>query len=165
MYGNDNCAEPWNTLSIVVGWTYLVAWSASFFPQAIENYQRKSVAGFSIEFAMLNPSGFFFYTLYSVGGRIDGSQLGTGKVAWNDLAFAILAFSMSSVQLVQVFMYDRGTQGNIQWWVIIFLSVLFAAVFGTFIAEAAGAQISTSWDTLLVAGYAKAAITFVKYCP
>jgi hypothetical protein len=88
---------------------------------------------------MLNPSGFFFYTLYSVGGRIDGNQLGTGKVAWNDLCFAILAFSMSSVQLVQVFMYDRGTQGNIQWWVIIFLSVLFAAVGGTFIAEAAGA--------------------------
>lgn len=62
-------------------------------------------------------------------------------------------------------MYDRGTQGNYQLWVIIFLICLFAAVGGTFIAEAAGAEISESWDTLLVAGYAKAAITFVKYCP
>jgi len=72
---------------------------------------------------------------------------------------------MSSVQLVQVFIYDRGTQGDIQYWVIFFLIFLFAAVFGTFIAEAAGAHISTNWDTLLVAGYAKAAITFVKYVP
>jgi cystinosin len=90
------CREPWNTISIIVGWTYLVAWSASFFPQAIENYQRKSVAGFSVAFAMLNPSGFFFYTFYSVGGTID-STLGTGVVRWNDLCFAILAFTMSSV--------------------------------------------------------------------
>jgi len=34
----STCQEPWNTISIIVGWTYLVAWSASFFPQAIENY-------------------------------------------------------------------------------------------------------------------------------
>ena len=36
--GVEKCVEPWNTISIIVGWTYLVAWSASFFPQAIENY-------------------------------------------------------------------------------------------------------------------------------
>jgi hypothetical protein len=72
---------------------------------------------------------------------------------------------MSSVQLVQVFMYDRGSQGSINILIIIFLIVLFTAVGGDFIAEAAGADISNSWDTLLVAGYAKAAITFVKYCP
>ena len=71
------------------------------------------MAGFSIAFAVLNPSGFFFYTLYNVGGAVDGAQLGTGIVAWNDLVFAIIAFSMSSVQLVQCFIYDRGSQGDI----------------------------------------------------
>ena len=40
----------------------------------------KSVAGFSLEFALLNPSGFFFYSVYSVGGRVD-SELGTGDVS------------------------------------------------------------------------------------
>ena len=69
----------WYTVSKVIGWTYFVAWSASFFPQAIENYHRKSVAGFSIEFALLNPSGFFFYTLYNTAGSID-PMLGTGIV-------------------------------------------------------------------------------------
>ena len=54
------------------------------------------MAGFSIEFALLNPSGFFFYLFYCVGGTID-PFLGTGEVRWNDLSFAILAFTMSSI--------------------------------------------------------------------
>ena len=91
--------QAWKDISFTIGWIYLVAWSFSFFPQAIENYQRKSVAGFSIEFALLNPSGFFFYVFYSTGGTVD-KYLGTGEVRWNDLIFAILAFSMSCVQLV-----------------------------------------------------------------
>jgi hypothetical protein len=38
------------------------------------------VAGFSTEFALMNPSGFFFYSLYSVGGSVD-PFLGTGDVS------------------------------------------------------------------------------------
>jgi hypothetical protein len=38
-----------------------------------------SVAGFSVEFALLNPQGFFFYSLYSVAGFID-SDIGAGTV-------------------------------------------------------------------------------------
>ena len=99
--------QNWETLSSIVGWLYLLSWSISFFPQAIENYRRQSVAGFSVLFALLNPTGFFFYLYYSLGGTIN-PFLGTGEVRWNDLGFAVLAFSMSSVQLVQCFMYDRG---------------------------------------------------------
>ena len=39
-----------------------------------------SVGGFSLEFALLNPSGFFFYSVYSVGGRVN-PNLGTGDVS------------------------------------------------------------------------------------
>lgn len=39
-----------------------------------------SVAGFSLEYACLNPSGYFFYSVYSVGGSID-PFLGTGEVS------------------------------------------------------------------------------------
>ena len=39
-----------------------------------------SVGGFSLEFALLNPSGFFFYSVYSVGGRVN-PNLGTGSVS------------------------------------------------------------------------------------
>ena len=69
----------WQTLSNIIGWMYFTAWSLSFYPQAILNYQTKSVAGFSTEFALMNPSGFFFYSLYSVGGSVD-PFLGTGDV-------------------------------------------------------------------------------------
>ena len=72
-------AETLEVLSIIVGWIYFFAWSFSFYPQTIENYRRKSVAGFSIEFAILNVSGFYFYSVYSVGGSIYG-KVGTGDV-------------------------------------------------------------------------------------
>ena len=39
-----------------------------------------SVAGFSVEFALMNPSGFFFYSVYSVAGSVD-PYLGTGTVS------------------------------------------------------------------------------------
>ncbi len=38
-----------------------------------------SVAGFSVDFALLNPCGFLFYSLYSVAGFID-YNIGAGKV-------------------------------------------------------------------------------------
>ena len=92
-------------ISNVIGWGYILAWSFSFYPQAIQNYYRKSVGGFSLEFALLNPSGFFFYATYSIGGRVD-NYLGTGTVTNQDLIFAMHAFALSSVQLAQIFMYD-----------------------------------------------------------
>ena len=66
--------------SDIIGWMYFFAWSASFYPQSIENYKKKNVGGFSLEFALLNPSGFFFYATYSVAGRVN-SGLGTGTVS------------------------------------------------------------------------------------
>jgi len=54
------------------------------------------VAGFSIEFAAMNPTGFYFYSFYSVAGTVD-NYLGTGYVAPNDLVFALHAFALSSV--------------------------------------------------------------------
>ncbi len=35
--------------------------------------------GFSVEFATLNPQGFFFYSLYMVAGYID-PKIGAGSV-------------------------------------------------------------------------------------
>ena len=55
--------EFWQTTSKTIGWLYFFAWSLSFYPQAILNYNTKSVAGFTLEFATMNPCGFFFYSL------------------------------------------------------------------------------------------------------
>ena len=47
----------------------------------------------------------------------------------------------------------------------VFLAFLYVGVFTDFIVEVSGHPIRNSWDTFLVMGYAKAAITFVKYTP
>ena len=49
---------------------------------------------------------------------------------------------------------------------MIFLICLCLGVATTFTIEASGHPIlNTNFDTLLIAGYAKCAISFVKYCP
>jgi cystinosin len=50
--------------------------------------------------------------------------------------------------------------------VVAFLIFLYVCVFTTFMVEVCGHPITDlHWDTFLVAGYAKAAITLVKYMP
>ena len=56
-------------------------------------------------------------------------------------------------------MYERGEQGNINWWVVVFLGTLYFAFFLT----VCNFQITA--NSFMVAGYAKASITFVKYMP
>ena len=152
--------------SIAWGWIYLISWTVSFYPQAILNWQKKSVAGFSIEFAILNVWGFFFYSLYSVGGYIY-SHLGTGVVDLNDLLFAVHAYLISSIHLSQVFIYDRGNQTTFAIWVVLLLIVEWIVIFALFMLEGV---IGVTWlpnsaNTFRMAGYWKALITLLKYWP
>ena len=63
-------------------------------------------------------------------------------------------------------MYDRGKQGQVNKFVVSFLMFLWLCVLTTFTYEASGHPIKNlSWDTFLVMGYAKCAITLVKYVP
>lgn len=50
-------------LSYFIGWVYFLAWSASFYPQAILNWRRKSVQGLSMDFIHLNVLGFLCYAV------------------------------------------------------------------------------------------------------
>jgi cystinosin len=158
--------EYLQTLSTIVGWTYFIAWSVSFYPQCFLNYRRKSVDGFSIEFAILNVSGFFFYSMYSVGGFIY-PNLGTGTIQPNDLFFALHAFCIGSVQLTQVFIYDRGKQKTFQTWAVYLLVIEWTVFITLFVLEGllGVRDIPSSANTFKIAGYAKALITLFKYCP
>ncbi|CAG2106883.1 unnamed protein product, partial [Medioppia subpectinata] len=60
-------AQALATLAEVVGWIYFVIWSASFWPQNISNFRRKSVIGYNLDFAALNVTGFLFYSIYNSG--------------------------------------------------------------------------------------------------
>jgi len=63
-------------------------------------------------------------------------------------------------------MYDRGTQTKINILIVLFLIFLWLCSLTTYIFEISVHEIyDLNWDTFLVMGYCKAAITFVKYVP
>ena len=131
----------------------------------MQNYLTKSVAGFSIEFALLNPAGFYLYTIYNLQGLMD-SQIGeTGSIDTNDVVFGIHAFMLASIQLTQTFMYDRGKQSTNWFWVsfLIFEFHLVVILYGIEVAKPVAT--SQDWFTIRMCGYFKAAITFIKYMP
>jgi hypothetical protein len=93
------------------------------------------VAGFSVEFSMLNPAGFYLYSLYNMQGLVN-SQIGeTGQIDINDVFFGIHAFCLSSLQFTQIFMYDRGKQKQVNWLIVLFLLIEFGSVVALFIVE------------------------------
>ena len=129
---------------------------------------NKSCAGFSVEFAMMNPVGFYFYTVYTLQGVVNNKIGNTGAIDPNDIVFAVHAFLLSTVQLTQVFIYTTGKnqKGSVNWYVVAFLLVQFViigAVFGVELHEPM--SLDQSYGTIRMAGYCKAAITFVKYVP
>lgn len=125
------------------------------------NWRKKSVAGFSLEFALLNVSGFFFYSLYSVGGFVY-PHLGTGKIEPNDLVFALHAFLLSSVQFSQAFIYERGKQKNFALWAVVLLIVEWITLLVVFLLEGIIniGLLPIAFNSFRVAGYNKAVITF-----
>lgn len=54
------------TLSSVIGWTYMLCWTASFYPQFILNIRRRTTVGFSIDFALLNILGMTSYAIHNL---------------------------------------------------------------------------------------------------
>ena len=154
-------------MSSILGWGYFLIWSLSFYPQVWINYKFESCEGLSIEYALLNPSGYLFYTIYSLQGTVDEEIGDTGEIETNDLIFAVHGFFLSSFIFSQALIYPRGKlQSKISWWVIILLVLewlLVLILFGIEIYDPT--LISQSWSTIRMCGYAKALITLVKYMP
>ena len=85
--------EPFSSL---LGWSYFVCWSVSFWPQIVLNWQRKSVAGMSFDYVWMNLVGFsclllFNACLYASPTQQESYKARYGKanlVAINDVFFA-----------------------------------------------------------------------------
>lgn len=114
-------AEWADILSTICGVIYSFSWNISFYPQVWENYKLKSVAGFSLEYALLNPSGYFFYSIYCASGFID-PLVGSGTVDWSDLFFATHGLALSTTCFVQCLIYSRGKENaKFKLWVVLLL--------------------------------------------
>ena len=46
-----------NVLSGLFGWVYFFAWSASFYPQPLLNWRRRSTTGTTVDFPFINVLG------------------------------------------------------------------------------------------------------------
>ena len=53
-------------LSLMIGWTYFLCWSLSYYPQIVQNWRRRSVVGLSFDWLSLNMSGHICYCLFNV---------------------------------------------------------------------------------------------------
>jgi len=165
-----------DTLSTLFGWIYFVAWSVSFYPQVVLNFRRKSVQGLRIEYTLYNEVGFFCYSWYVIANyRAQQEYHLTESFYVNDIAFAVHAFVLTTVQLVQIFWYRHTIDGPPG---VVYSVILTVAFVAQLIAAAAGALPWVSdtraggtyfWDgAYCLAAYcslAKVIITAVKYVP
>ncbi|GAA6000009.1 hypothetical protein JCM10207_006011 [Rhodosporidiobolus poonsookiae] len=156
-----------------LGWIYTAAWSASFYPQFILNWRRKSITGLSIDFLALNPLGFACYTVFNVAlfasstvrkqyaSRHDGHY---PQVQPNDLAFSSHALLISLLTLLQSLLYKRDANqrlSNYNRGVLAVFTLGIAVL--TFLAASTDAL---QWlDLVLLLSYIKLYISFAKYVP
>lgn len=163
------------SVSNILGYTYFVAWSISFYPQIILNYKRKKTEGLSVDLCILVVYGFIAYTAFncamfwSENIREEYSQRyhgGDVLVQSNDVAFSVHALIMSSVTLWQIAYYDGFRKRPASMYTIVFVAATFFigtfyAVFITFIDEG----FFTWINFLYLLSYLKIIITCIKYVP
>lgn len=152
-------------LSNMCGVIYSLSWNLSFYPQMYTNYKLKSVAGFSLEYALLNPTGYVFYTIYCATGFIN-PNLGSGTVSWSDLFFSCHSLAMSFAHLIQTLIYSRGEKNkNFKLWIIILLVCEYIVFIVFYALEVSRHNLPPGANVINMCGYLKAVITFVKYTP
>ena len=112
-------ARTLERVSNLVGWTYFVMWSVSFWPQVLINFSRKSVQGLSFDFVGLNLVGFACYSTYNcalyfspaVQAKYKARHNSTSvPVQANDVFFGLHAVGVTLLTLAQMAMYRSASQ-------------------------------------------------------
>ncbi|KAL3046934.1 hypothetical protein OYC64_021203 [Pagothenia borchgrevinki] len=163
-----------NILSIisqVIGWIYFVAWSVSFYPQAWENFRRKSVVGLNFDFLALNLTGFIAYSVFNIGlfwvpyikeELLKSNPNGINPVSANDVFFSLHAVVFCVVYISQAAVYERGGQKVSRTAYFLLVVGWTFALVSLFLAVAK----QITWlDYLYYFSYIKLAVTLIKYVP
>ncbi|KAL4898179.1 PQ loop repeat-domain-containing protein [Aspergillus ambiguus] len=173
-------------LSRLLGWIYTFCWSASFYPQPISNWRRRSTTGLAIDFPTINVLGFVCYTAYTsaflwspvirsqYAARHPLSQEPT--VRFNDFAFAIHAVVLSAIVYSQFWPFIWGFKvsrfqrvskpvAGLFWGSILAVAIVSWIVLAK--SPSKGYDPSTwAWiDVIYALSYVKLVITVVKYVP
>ncbi|KAI9367483.1 PQ loop repeat-domain-containing protein [Aspergillus egyptiacus] len=173
-------------LSRLLGWIYTFCWSASFYPQPIDNYRRKATTGLAIDFPTINVLGFVCYTIYTsaflyspvirhqYAARHPLSEEAT--VRFNDFAFALHAVVLSGLVYTQFWPQIWGFKvsrhqrvspqiAGVFWGSLVAVAVVVCIVLAK--SPDDGYEPSTwAWiDVVYTLSYVKLVITVVKYVP
>ena len=170
---NASFAEPYRHLSAVLGWTYFVMWSVSFWPQIFINWRRRNVSGLSFDFVALNLLGFSCYSAYncallwndSVRATYVGEYGSLPGVQLNDVMFGLHAVFATLITLAQMAAWRDAAEAQqaVSRPAVALLAALLLAV-AVAGALAATGRIS-SVQCLLAMSYVKLTISLTKYFP
>ncbi|EAU37485.1 conserved hypothetical protein [Aspergillus terreus NIH2624] len=161
-------------------------WSASFYPQPISNYRRRSTTGLAIDFPTINVLGFVCYTAYTsafLWSPVIRSQYAARHpvspeptVRFNDFAFAIHAVVLSAIVYSQFWPFIWGFKvsrfqrvskpvAGLFWGSILAVAVVSWIVLAK--SPNNGYDPFTwAWiDVIYALSYVKLVITVVKYVP
>lgn len=180
-------------VSALLGWSYTCLWSLSFWPQTINNYRRKSVTGFSQDFAHLNLLGFTSYATYNLAFLVsktiqeqyrDRHAGHSHVVRWNDAAFAVHAAVLGAAQVAQSWFYAppgsrQSHSARLSRFAIVSLSVLSLLIVAAVVVawtnddghQSEGSAdapklVEVQWlDVVNLLSYVKLYVTLVKYLP
>ncbi|XP_030640621.1 cystinosin [Chanos chanos] len=155
----------------IIGWIYFLAWSVSFYPQAYENWRRKSVVGLNFDFLALNLTGFIAYSVFNVGlfwvpyikeEFLKNDPNGVNPVDANDVFFSLHAVVLTLVYICQCFMYERGDQKVSK---VAILLLVIGWTFALVTLFVTLAKVITWLQYLYYFSYIKLGVTLVKYIP
>ncbi|KAI5856960.1 L-cystine transporter [Tricharina praecox] len=173
--------DQWTVLahavSRVLGWSYVLCWGISFYPQLLSNIKRRSVTGLALDYFVLNVVGFACYTVSCIAflffpvvrkeyaDRHPDAPEPT--VRGNDLAFAAHALVISMITLSQFWTslwgYERHPTQKMSRPMKAFVAGCFAVV-----GISCACVDSDSWgwiDVVYTLTTLKLAISLLKYTP
>ncbi|KAJ1352129.1 Cystinosin [Parelaphostrongylus tenuis] len=158
-------------LVVIVGWSYFLAWSISFYPQIFLNFRRRSVVGLNFDFLLLNVIGFAAYSAYNLFMYFDDNVQKQYEqehphspipVLLNDVFFAVHALIACIFTAAQCFFYERGNQRISLTCLVISTSMIMIAFGGGFIT---GLDIINMLQYVTSLSYIKMFVTLLKYIP
>ncbi|KAI1299761.1 putative cystinosin [Xylaria venustula] len=170
-------------ISAVIGYTYTMLWTASFYPQFILNIQRKTTQGFSPDFTLLNVLGMSSYAIHNCvlafsplvreqfAQRHPSSP--SPMVQLNDVAYAVHGALITTVIYTQFYprlwsfkqvdgQKTRPGVGSL----LIFWGCIVLVACGSLVVLFRPTSQSWEWlDVIYLLGTVKAVLTVVKYTP
>ncbi|SNX86827.1 related to cystinosin [Melanopsichium pennsylvanicum] len=168
---SDQSSLALTALSRLLGWIYTLAWSASFYPQIIQNQLNHSTIGLSSDFVALNAVGHTSYLVYNTlllfyepvrrayRKRHGGFE---NLVQFNDWMFSLHATLVALITLGQFLIYRQPWQKiskTVQLWLAAVLTMT------VFISGAKTLKLVGWLDIVNACSTLKLIITLTKYLP